>query len=94
MESVRKSAIAGSWYLGRTSTLKRDIEKYFDSVPDFNPPSEVVSLVAPHAGYIYSGQVAVHAYKLVLGKKNDAVIVVGSEPLCCLSRSTISVTSA
>ena len=38
---------------------------------------DVVGLIAPHAGYIYSGQVAAHAYKLIRGKKYDAVIVVG-----------------
>jgi MEMO1 family protein len=77
MEAIRKSAIAGSWYPGKPSVLRRDIEKFFDLVPDLNPAGEVVGLIAPHAGYIYSGQVAAYAYKLVIGKKYDAVIVIG-----------------
>ena len=36
----------------------------------------MVALVSPHAGYIYSGQVAAHAYKLIEGKSFDAVVVV------------------
>ena len=36
-----------------------------------------MGLIAPHAGYIYSGQVAAHAYKLICGKKYDAVVVIG-----------------
>lgn len=77
MKTLRKSAIAGSWYPGKSSTLRRDIEKYFDSVPDSGFEGDIAGLVAPHAGYIYSGQVAAYAYKLILGKKYDAVVVVG-----------------
>jgi AmmeMemoRadiSam system protein B len=77
METLRKSAIAGSWYPGKASILKRDIEKYFAAVPDLAWEGEITGLVAPHAGYIYSGQVAAHAYKLIRGKKYDAVVIVG-----------------
>jgi len=77
MKTLRKSAIAGSWYPGKSSTLKQEIEKYFASVPDFYLEGEIVSLIAPHAGYLYSGQVAAHAYKLIRGKKYDAVVIVG-----------------
>jgi hypothetical protein len=34
-------------------------------------------LVVPHAGYAYSGQVAAYAYKLLLGRHFDAVVVIG-----------------
>ena len=38
---------------------------------------DIVSLVSPHAGYIYSGQVAAYAYSAVRGRQYDSVIVVG-----------------
>jgi AmmeMemoRadiSam system protein B len=77
MNALKKSVIAGSWYPGAPSILRRDIENYFNSVPDLELEGEVVGLIAPHAGYTYSGQVAANAYNLVRGKKYDAVIVVG-----------------
>jgi hypothetical protein len=77
MNALRKSVIAGSWYPGAPSILRRDIENYFDLVPDLELEGEVVGLIAPHAGYTYSGQVAANVYKLIRGKKYDAVIVVG-----------------
>jgi AmmeMemoRadiSam system protein B len=77
MDTLRKSAIAGSWYPGEPSILRRDIENYFNSVPDLELEGEIVGLIAPHAGYVYSGQVAAYAYKLIYGKKYDAVIVIG-----------------
>jgi len=36
-----------------------------------------VGLIAPHAGYVYSGQVAANAYKLIRGNKYDVVVVIG-----------------
>lgn len=77
METVRKSVIAGSWYPGNPAALRRDIEKYFDSVPELKIDGEIVGLIAPHAGYMYSGQIAANAYALLRGRKYDAVIVVG-----------------
>jgi hypothetical protein len=46
-------------------------------VPDLELEEEVVGLIAPHAGYIYSGQVAANAYKLIRGINYDTVIVIG-----------------
>jgi AmmeMemoRadiSam system protein B len=77
MDALRKSVIAGSWYPGNPSVLKRDIDNFFNFVPDTELEGEVVAIIAPHAGYIYSGQVAAYAYKRVCGNNYDAVIVVG-----------------
>jgi AmmeMemoRadiSam system protein B len=77
MGTIKKSVIAGSWYPGNPSVLRKDIEHYFNSVSDLELEGEIVGLIAPHAGYVYSGQVAASAYKLIRGKKYDAVIVVG-----------------
>ena len=77
MNNLRKSVIAGSWYPGNPSVLRKDIELYFNSVSELELKGEIVGLIAPHAGYVYSGQVAANAYKLIRGKKYDAVIVVG-----------------
>lgn len=77
MENIRKSVIAGSWYPGKPSILKHDIEAYFESVPERDIAGQIRGLVVPHAGYFYSGQVAAYAYKLIRGKKYDAVVIVG-----------------
>jgi AmmeMemoRadiSam system protein B len=77
MNALRKSVIAGSWYPGNPSILKRDIENYFNAAPDPELPGEIIGLIAPHAGYIYSGQIAAHAYKLIRKETYDAVIVIG-----------------
>jgi len=77
MNPIRKSVIAGSWYPGNPAVLRKDIEHYFDSVSVPKVKGEIVGLISPHAGYVYSGQIAAHAYHLIRGRKYDAVIVVG-----------------
>ncbi|MGV8079209.1 MAG: AmmeMemoRadiSam system protein B [Syntrophales bacterium] len=75
-KDVRRSILAGSWYPGRPETLRGDIETYFRNVPEREIPGRVIGLVAPHAGYVYSGQVAAHAYKLIRDASYEKVIVI------------------
>ena len=75
-ENVRQSVIAGAWYPGSPPQLTRMIDGFLDGVPPVDLPGDLVALIAPHAGYIYSGSVAAHAYALVRGRKYDLVAVV------------------
>ncbi len=76
-DNVRKSSLAGSWYPGNPNILRRSIGDFFQRVPEELSTGNIVGLVAPHAGYIYSGQVAAYAYKMLQGHVFDAVIVIG-----------------
>lgn len=77
MNRLRRSVIAGSWYPGDPSILQRDIAAYLSHIPDINIESDIMGFVAPHAGYIYSGQVAAHAFKAIQGRSYDTVILIG-----------------
>lgn len=74
---VRKSAIAGTWYTGKKDALRTSVEQFFGNVYSAPLNGEVIALVSPHAGHIYSGQVAAYAYKTVQKAKYDAVIIAG-----------------
>jgi hypothetical protein len=73
---IRKSVIAGSWYPGEPTILRKTIENFLAAVPKQTQPGHLYGVVVPHAGYVYSGQVAAYAYRLVQGRAYDAVIVV------------------
>ncbi|MBN1364345.1 MAG: AmmeMemoRadiSam system protein B [Syntrophaceae bacterium] len=77
MSAIKKSIIAGSWYPGNPSVLRKDIENYFQSASPLELGGDIVGLIAPHAGYMYSGQIAAHAYNLIRGRKYDVVIIIG-----------------
>jgi AmmeMemoRadiSam system protein B len=49
---------------------------YLGKAKKLDIPGSVMGLIAPHAGYMFSGQTAAHAYKQVTGREYDAVIVV------------------
>lgn len=75
--AVRESAIAGTWYPGAASALRRTVEGYLDNVTPPALPGPVLALVSPHAGYAYSGQVAAHAFAQVRGKGYGRVVLLG-----------------
>lgn len=61
MGNVRDPAVAGFFYPSERQTLADDIAGYLASAPI---PATISpkALIAPHAGYVYSGQVAANAY--------------------------------
>jgi hypothetical protein len=77
MAALRKSVIAGSWYPGNPSVLRRELAGFLNLVPDTKSAVDVAAIIAPHAGYVYSGQVAAYSYKQIYGNNYDVVIVVG-----------------
>ena len=74
-QKIRESVIAGSWYPGHPETLKTQIGKYLDQAPLVPLEGTLVGLVVPHAGYMYSGGVAAHAYKVLLQQPFDRVLI-------------------
>ncbi len=63
MSSIRPTAVAGTFYPGDASTLAAEVDELLGGVepgaPRLGYPK---ALVVPHAGYVYSGPVAAHAY--------------------------------
>lgn len=75
-ESVRKPAVAGAFYPGTPEELREVVTGMLAGAHPARLNGRLVALISPHAGYIYSGDVAAHAYKLAEGRKFDAVIVI------------------
>ncbi|HEY1406010.1 MAG TPA: AmmeMemoRadiSam system protein B [Spirochaetota bacterium] len=71
----RTMSYAGSFYPAESDQLQSMIKKYINDVSAPFGDEEIVSLVVPHAGYIYSGPVAAHAYAAVIGKGFDVAVV-------------------
>lgn len=61
MTVVRKPAVAGLFYPDDSSVLKAQLDALFAGVPE-TPAAVPKAIIAPHAGYIYSGPVAASAY--------------------------------
>ena len=59
---VRPPAVAGSFYPASPLALRREVE-HLTAFP--GQPRQAVAVIAPHAGYIYSGRVAGETYRQV-----------------------------
>jgi len=77
MKEIREPAVAGAFYPDRPEVLTRDVKRYFENAKKEKVEGEIVALIVPHAGYMYSGQVAAYAYRLIEGKTFDSVVLVG-----------------
>src|SRR4051795_3050893 len=63
MNAVRPAAVAGMFYPGDAKSLAADIDEMLAGVESLAPRLGFPkALIVPHAGYIYSGPVAAHAY--------------------------------
>ena len=74
-QQVRKSMVAGSFYPADPGTLKKQVDDFLNNSED-SGLNNIISIICPHAGYMYSGQAAAYSYKQVTGKKFDRIIII------------------
>ena len=74
---TRTPAVAGMFYPGSSSDLETMIDGFLAKAEKRSIVGKLVALIVPHAGYVYSGQVAANAYKQIEGMHFDTVILVG-----------------
>jgi len=72
---IRKALFAGSFYDSSSTRLKVEIETWLSSAAIPEITTEIIGVVCPHAGFMYSGLCAAHSYKL-LSKKNFKTAVI------------------
>jgi AmmeMemoRadiSam system protein B len=73
--NIRPSPIAGSWYDRDPDRLRESIESFLNNAVLPEIQGDVVGLVAPHAGHIYSGATAGYSFKTVMSKSFDIVAI-------------------
>ena len=74
--SLRPAAVAGTWYPGVAGALAREVDGYLDAA-DAGPAGSTVAIISPHAGIMFSGPVAAHAYKTAAAGAYDVAVLVG-----------------
>jgi hypothetical protein len=75
-ENVRQAAVAGGFYPADPKTLSAMMDDMLAhaSPPPINDP--ILAVVAPHAGYQFSGPVAAYTYAALKGRKFSRVVVI------------------
>ena len=73
---VRPAAVAGFFYPQDPEELRGAVRQYMDMAPATAGPVAPKAVIAPHAGYIYSGLTAAIAYASLLPRRNTISRVV------------------
>eukprot|EP00474_Spongospora_subterranea_P008851 CRZ09309.1 hypothetical protein [Spongospora subterranea] len=71
----RSATHAGTWYESDGDKLNCQISEWFDGVK--GSVSNIRAIIAPHAGYRYSGQVAAHSYKHIVPSRYSRIFILG-----------------
>jgi MEMO1 family protein len=75
----RLPAVAGQFYPSDKSELNASIARLFSTAAFSKNPQNVVAVIAPHAGYVFSGEVAASSYNQINAiKEYENIFVIGS----------------
>ena len=77
--SIRRASVAGTWYPGAAPALAAAVDRYLAAADGqaAGDLTDLVALIAPHAGLMYSGAVAAHAYRQLRDRPVGLVVLVG-----------------
>ena len=91
-EKVKRPNVAGTFYPGEREALRREVDACLDGATGAGPAPK--ALIAPHAGYRYSGPVAASAYARLKPRARQVRRVVLLGPTHCHPISGVAVCRA
>lgn len=74
--NVRPSPIAGQWYPDDPVHLASMVDRFIGAAQTTAIDAEIIAVIAPHAGLLFSGPVAGYAFAVLKGLKPDIVAVI------------------
>ena len=72
----RNPVVAGSFYPGDSSILKNMINDYLQKAIIKDDQRDVLGVISPHAGYVYSGQCAAFSFNALKKKDFDLAVII------------------
>ena len=72
----RQPAVAGSFYPSDPAEIQQMLKLYFAKAPAHPFGSEVMAIISPHAGYVFSGEVAAAAFNQLDPEKEYKTIFI------------------
>jgi len=75
-DSIKYPNVSGQFYPADSRRLSAMIDSYLSQADTAPSEKHIQILMAPHAGYIFSGPVAAHAFKAISQKSYRTVVVI------------------
>ncbi len=74
---VKEPAVAGSFYSADKEKLRNTVDSFLSKAGNKPVDGQLVALISPHAGYVYSGSVAAYTYNHLKNEDIETVILIG-----------------
>jgi len=75
-EDIRKPAVAGAFYPADKAELQKQVDGFLANAKKVDIKGRILAIIAPHAGYDYSGQVAAYSFKQLEGTNFKKIIII------------------
>ncbi|MDO8603649.1 MAG: AmmeMemoRadiSam system protein B [Candidatus Omnitrophota bacterium] len=75
-EDIRKPAVEGAFYPADKDVLAKEVDGFLANAKKDDIKGKIIALIAPHAGYEYSGQIAAHSFKQLEGTNFKKIIII------------------
>ena len=79
LSNIRPARVAGSFYEGDAEKLQREIDERLAAAPNYAGGGEIVAAAVPHAGYVYSADIAAPVFKALAKTTFDTVVIIGHD---------------
>ena len=86
----RRPVVAGQFYPGNKKDLEKMLKEFFSKTSHGVSKERVAAILSPHAGYVFSGEVAANSFKqLDPDKKYKNIFIIGSSHRTMFSGASI-----
>lgn len=76
--NIKDPNVSGQFYTANPVALSAQIDKFIEQAQVQPSQKDILIVLSPHAGYVYSGGVAAHSFKAVSKKDVDTVVVIAA----------------
>ena len=86
----RKPYAAGKFYTDQPEELKNQLQQFFSKSVQKGTKNSPLAIIVPHAGYVYSGEVAASAYNQIdRDRKFERIFIIGSSHTTTFSGASV-----
>ncbi len=78
-QNIRPAKVAGSFYPADKDKFLQTIRTALNGAGPFHHDGQVLAVMAPHAGYMYSAAIAAHAYQALATAEFDTLVIIGHD---------------
>ena len=76
-DQIQPAQVAGTWYPADPAELTRTIDRMLAAVEPVD--GRPIALIVPHAGYVFSGNVAAYGFRQLQGQAYDTAVIIASD---------------